>query len=51
LFEFEKNKQTEEPLQFWKVHRKQFPFLAQYARSIFSIPATTVDVEKEFSTA
>lgn len=35
LYEFEKNKETEQPLLFWKIHRNQFPFLAQYARSIF----------------
>lgn len=51
LFEFEKTEQTENPLEFWKNHRNQFPYLAQYARTIFSIPATTTNVEREFSTA
>jgi hypothetical protein len=51
LFEFDKNKQTTEPLQFWRNHQSQFPFLSKYARSILSIPATTTNVEREFSTA
>jgi hypothetical protein len=51
LLEFDKNKQTIEPLQFWKDYHHQFPFLSKYARSILSIPATTTNVEREFSTA
>ncbi|CAF4222337.1 unnamed protein product [Rotaria sp. Silwood2] len=51
LFEFDKSKNTTEPLEFWKNHQKTFPFLSKYARSIFSIPATTTNVEREFSTA
>ncbi|CAF4052179.1 unnamed protein product, partial [Rotaria sordida] len=51
LLEFDKNKQYTEPLQFWKDYQSQFPFLSKYARSIFSIPATTTNVEREFSTA
>lgn len=51
LFEFDKNKQTIEPLEFWKNHQQKFPFLSKYARSILSIPATTTNVEREFSTA
>jgi hypothetical protein len=45
------NKQTIEPLEFWKNHQQKFSFLSKYARSILSIPATTTNVEKEFSTA
>ncbi|CAF0841728.1 unnamed protein product [Rotaria sordida] len=51
LFKFEKNKETIEPLYFWKIYRSEFPFLSQYARSVLSIPATTTNVEREFSTA
>jgi hypothetical protein len=51
LFEYEKNNLNAEPLQFWKNHQTHFPFLSQYARSILSIPATTTNVEREFSTA
>ncbi|CAF3919288.1 unnamed protein product, partial [Rotaria sp. Silwood1] len=51
LLEFDKNKQYTEPLQFWKDYQNQLPFLSKYARSIFSIPATTTNVEREFSTA
>jgi hypothetical protein len=35
LLEFDKNKQSTEPLQFWKNYQSQFPFLSKYARSIF----------------
>ena len=51
LFQFDKEKETIEPLQFWHDHQHQFPFLAKLARSILSIPATTTNVEREFSTA
>ncbi|CAF3865138.1 unnamed protein product [Rotaria magnacalcarata] len=51
LFEFDKNKVTKQPLDFWKNHLETFPYLSKYARSIFSIPATTTQVEREFSTA
>ena len=51
LIEIDKNKDNAEPLQFWKSYRTQLPFLSQYARSILSIPATTTNVEREFSTA
>jgi len=45
------NESTTDPLQFWKTYRNQFPYPSQYARSILSIPATTTNVEREFSTA
>jgi hypothetical protein len=51
LFEYDKTNQKIEPLQFWKNHQRQFPLLSRYARSILSIPATTTNVEREFSTA
>ena len=51
LFEFDKGKQSADPLCFWKLYENQFPFLSKYARSIHSIPATTTSVEREFSTA
>ncbi|CAF1471176.1 unnamed protein product [Adineta steineri] len=51
LFEFDKSKKEAEPLEFWKNHSDKFPFLSQYARSILSIPATTTNVEREFSSA
>ncbi|CAF1294249.1 unnamed protein product [Rotaria sordida] len=50
-FKFDKDKETTEALQFWKDQQHQFPFLSKYARSILSIPATTTNVEREFSTA
>ncbi|CAF2884827.1 unnamed protein product [Rotaria sp. Silwood2] len=51
LFELDKTKKQIEPLQFWKNHSNRFPILSKYARSIFSIPATTTNVEREFSSA
>lgn len=51
LIEIEKNNDATEPLKFWKNNRSQFPFLSQLARSILSIPATTTNVEREFSSA
>jgi hypothetical protein len=51
LFEFDKNKESTEPLVFWKNYEHKFPFLAKYASSILLIPATTTNVEREFSTA
>lgn len=51
LIEIDKSKDALEPLDFWKEHRNQFPYLSRYARSILSIPATTTNVEREFSTA
>lgn len=50
LFDIDKS-QTIEPLPFWKNHQSKFPYLSKYARSVFSIPATTTNVEREFSTA
>ncbi|CAF3734295.1 unnamed protein product, partial [Rotaria sordida] len=46
---FDKDKKTIEALRFWKDQQHQFPFLSECARSILSIPATTTNVEREFS--
>ena len=51
LFEFDKNKEITHPLQFWKNHANKFPLLSRYTRSLLSMPATTVSVEREFSAA
>ena len=51
LFEFNKAKENVESLEFWRNHQNQFPLLSKLARSIFSIPATTTNVEREFSKA
>ncbi|CAF4147067.1 unnamed protein product, partial [Rotaria sordida] len=37
------------PLKFWYEHRFIYPILSKLARSIFSIPATTANVERQFS--
>ena len=37
------------PLTFWYENRFIYPILSQLARSIFSIPATTANVERQFS--
>lgn len=39
------------PLEFWKNHKTEFPTLAKVARQIFCIPATTASVERSFSAA
>lgn len=41
----------ENPLDFWQLHKSEFPLLAKVARRIFSIPATTASVERTFSVA
>jgi hypothetical protein len=51
LFEFDKTQKKIEPLHFWKCYSHRFPLLSKYARSILSIPATTTNVEREFSSA
>jgi hypothetical protein len=51
LLQLDKNKETIEALDFWEQQQQQFPSLSRYARCIFSIPATTINVEREFSTA
>ncbi|CAF1298727.1 unnamed protein product [Rotaria sp. Silwood1] len=37
------------PLSFWYHHRLTYPILSQLARSIYSIPASTANVERTFS--
>lgn len=37
------------PLTFWFEHRFTYPTLSLLARSIYSIPATTANVERQFS--
>ncbi|CAF4527343.1 unnamed protein product, partial [Rotaria sp. Silwood2] len=37
------------PLAFWYEHRFIYPILSRLARSIYSIPATTANVERQFS--
>ncbi|CAM4848245.1 unnamed protein product, partial [Rotaria magnacalcarata] len=39
----------ENPRKYWYEHRLIYPTLSKLARSIFSIPATTANVEREFS--
>jgi hypothetical protein len=51
LLQLDKNKEAIEALEFWEQQQRQYPFLSRYARCIFSIPATTTNVEREFSTA
>ncbi|CAF1336649.1 unnamed protein product [Didymodactylos carnosus] len=48
LLELDQNQKTD-PLEFWKNHQLRFPCLSRHARAIFSIPATTTNVEREFS--
>ncbi|CAF1508392.1 unnamed protein product [Adineta ricciae] len=37
------------PLDFWRNHRMEFPILAKVSRQVFSIPATSAAVERTFS--
>ena len=37
------------PLIFWRDHQKKLPYLSKLARHIFSIPATSAGVERQFS--
>ena len=37
------------PLTFWYEHRFAYPILSQLAQSIYSISATTANVERQFS--
>jgi hypothetical protein len=39
------------PLTFWYKHRFAYPILSRLARSIYSIPVTTANVERQFSTS
>ena len=42
---------TNNPLDFWKPHSKEFPLLCKLAKRIYSIPATSCDVDRQFSRA
>ncbi|CAF4383537.1 unnamed protein product, partial [Rotaria sp. Silwood2] len=49
--ELDRSKLSSNPLNFWKEQHEKFPQLSRLARSIFSIPATSAGVEREFSAA
>ncbi|CAF4924085.1 unnamed protein product [Rotaria sp. Silwood1] len=49
--ELDRSKLSSNPLDFWKEQHEKFPRLSRLARSIFSIPATSAGVEREFSAA
>ncbi|CAF1080327.1 unnamed protein product [Adineta ricciae] len=49
--EFEKLKLSSNPLTFWNDQHDKFPLLSCLARRIFSIPATSTSVERQFSGA
>ena len=40
---------TNNPLDFWKSHSKEFPLLCKLAKHICSIPATSCDIDRQFS--
>ncbi|CAF3431492.1 unnamed protein product [Rotaria socialis] len=42
---------TNNPLDFWRNHTMQFPLLSKLAKRVFSIPATSCGVERQFSSA
>jgi hypothetical protein len=37
------------PLLFWEHHKDKLPYLSRLARRMFSIPATSACVERQFS--
>lgn len=39
------------PLPFWQFHEEKLPHLAKLARQLYSIPATSAGVERQFSAA
>jgi len=49
--EFDKLKLPSNPLNFWRDHHDKFPRLSRLARRIFSMPATSASVERQFSGA
>ncbi|CAF1041677.1 unnamed protein product [Rotaria magnacalcarata] len=49
--EIDKSLLTNNPLDFWKIHSKTFPSLSKLARRVHSIPATSTEVERQFSSA
>ncbi len=40
----------ENPLEWWKIHEKNFPHVSNIARQVLSIPATSAASERVFST-
>jgi hypothetical protein len=39
-----------DPIAFWKTHSRDYPLLSEVALGILSIPATSADAERTFST-
>ncbi len=39
------------PLEWWKAHRQEYPRLSQIALDLFSIPMISVECERVFSSA
>jgi hypothetical protein len=40
-----------DPLPFWQYHEDKLPYLAKLARRLYSVPATSAGVERQFSAA
>ncbi|CAF3838540.1 unnamed protein product [Rotaria sp. Silwood1] len=51
IMKIDKSLTTNNPLDFWRYHSKQFPLLSKLAKRIYSIPATSYNVERQFSSA
>ena len=51
IMDLEKITLSRDPLIFWKSHSQQFPLLSKLAKQIYSIPATSTSVERQFSAA
>jgi len=51
IMQIDKSLLSNNPLDFWKSHSKQLPLLSKLAQRIYSIPATSTNVERQFSSA
>ncbi|CAF4962871.1 unnamed protein product [Rotaria sp. Silwood1] len=51
IMKIDKSLITYNPLDFWRYHAKQFPLLSKLAKRIYSISATSCNVEHQFSSA
>ena len=47
----DKSSLTNNPLDFWKSHSKEFPLLYKLEKRIYSIPTTSCDVDRQCSNA
>jgi hypothetical protein len=51
VMQIDKSSLTNNPLDFWKSNSEKLPLLSKLAKRIYSIPATSTNVERQFSSA